>query len=147
MLGILFFEKFKEIKTWYFIIPFVVGIALGILDGFNIKTSIFEVDLIISLIQMSSLVFGICGLVIRLCLLIKNVKVQKVLGFISGSTLHILLFQQLYFCCVGVGESPAYLDLPVTLIGGFVIYVLWIYAEKLIKKIRNNKMRKYKNLI
>ena len=147
MLGILFFEKFKEIKTWYFIIPFVVGIALGILDGFNIKTSIFEVDLIISLIQMSSLVFGICGLVIRLCLLIKNVKVQKVLGFISGSTLHILLFQQLYFCCVGVGESPAYLDLPVTLIGGFVIYVLWIYAEKLIKKIRNDRMRKYKNLI
>lgn len=144
MIGIIFFEKFEKVRYWYILVSLIIGTTLGILSGLGIITGIYEIDFLLSTIQITGMSFGVMALVIKLGLFIKNEKFKKVVGFVAGSTLHILLFQQLYFCCVGVGKSPMYIDLPVTLIGGFVIYVLWIYVEKLIKLINLKLIEKYK---
>lgn len=135
-LGIFIFENFKKIKTWHGLIFLIVGIVLGVMRGFNISSNVFEIDYILNNIQMVSLVFGLVILTIHLGLHIKNMKFTNAIGFVAGSTLHILLFQQLYFCCCRVlsPNSPVYLDLLITLIGGFLIYVVWHIIEKSIKK-------------
>lgn len=142
-LGIFVFENFRKIKIWHGIVFLIVGIVLGILKGFDISSNIFEIDYLLNNVQMASLVFGLVVLVIHLGLYVNSGKFKNAVGFVAGSTLHILLFQQLYFCCTSVlaPNSPAWLDMIITLVGGFLIYAVWYLIEKGINKIKqkNNK--------
>lgn len=85
------------------------------------------------------------GLVTAVTYIFKNLDFKcKWISFVGGSTLHILLFQQLYFCCVGVGRNKAYIDVPIAIIGGVIVYWVFKFAGKIISEKRNFGARKAK---
>lgn len=130
-LGTLLYRKLDDICSWHICVVLGISIALKIFESefVYVGGGLYS---IYSLIQGAMWCFGLVCAVIYF---FRRIDIKsRVLSFISGSTLHILLFQQLYFCCVGVGRHKAYIDALVALFGGVAVYVLFVYAEKIVTK-------------
>lgn len=132
-LGILLYRKLDDIRAHHIVIVFGISMLLKIFDEAfaYVGGAVYS---LYSLIQSALWCFGIVSAVVYIfrCFDINS----KALSFISGSTIHILLFQQLYFCCVGVGRHKAYIDAPVALFGGIAVYAMFVCAEKMVKRRR-----------
>lgn len=77
------------------------------------------------------------GLLVAVVYIFKNLDFKfKWISFVGGSTLHILLFQQLYFYCVGVGRNKAYIDVTIAIIGGMIVYRIFKFVGKTISEKR-----------
>lgn len=145
----LFVDVNKFISVRFFVI-FVCGIAIWkyyrrlnaftvgscVLFGFFIAavrnisglTGIYAIDSAFGAIQA---MFWCGGIVCMLMKIFERTKKEcAIVKFVAGSTLHILLFQQLYFCCVGTARHMAYLDAPVALLGGVAAFAISQAAKK-----------------
>lgn len=131
--GRLLFAYFGKITPRHIIFLVLAGLLLAAAGYYSTASGVYALDWIPDTLQGVSWCTGIVACVIFVFACAGDVApaVKRVTAFLAGSTLHILLFQQTYFCCVGVGRHKAALDLAVSLAGGFIVYVLWRPAEKL----------------
>lgn len=127
-LGVLLYRKLDDICSWHIVITLGLAIILRMLEEMlaHVGSGIY---VLYSSIQGAMWCFG---LVCAVVYIFRSINIySKLLSFVSGSTLHILLFQQLYFCCVGVGRHKAYVDAPVALVGGIAVYLIFAYIKKI----------------
>ena len=123
----LHYEKFTpRMVTVMLLGGFVISATKFFFGG----TGVYEADLAWSCLQQALWCTGITVMLLKGFVMKDATFAQKVMAFIAGSTLHILLFQQIYFCGVGVGRHLAYIDAPAALLGGLAVYILWTLAEK-----------------
>lgn len=140
-LGMVLYYNFGKIRAEHikWILTFAVGMKLfSVAFGGKVP----PIDSAHSILQSALWCFGILTAVIYIFNAF-DIK-GKWISFLGGSTLHILLFQQIYFCCVGTGRSKAYIDLPIALLGGILAYVLFGIAEKSFVKLRKSVVQKKK---
>lgn len=137
-LGTLLYRELDNIRAEHIVITLGMAILLRLLgDAFASVGG--AVNSLYSSLQGALWCFGLVSAVIYL---FRGVTVKsKILSHLSGSTLHILLFQQLYFCCVGVGRHKAYIDAPIALIGGVIVYFVFCYANKVVGRIKPLRKR------
>lgn len=138
-LGMLLYYNFGKIRAWH--INAILTIAGGMkLFSVAFGGEVAPIDAAYSTIQSALWCFGILAAVVYIfdCIDVKG----KWISYLGGSTLHILLFQQLYFCCVGVSRNKVYIDLPVAIIGGVAVYFMFGVVKKLAKSGKNLLLKK-----
>lgn len=136
--GTALYYEFNHIRLRQMFACIFMGAVIVVARNYIGYAGIFPIDDLFSIIQTACWCFGLAGIVI---LQTKNFAADcKALTLMSESTLHILLFQQLYFCCVGVERHKAYIDAPVALIGGLLVFLGIRYLKVFIRKCRNNSM-------
>lgn len=135
------------IRNNYFKISNII-IDISILFGFLVSavryidglTGIYVIDSASGIIQG---LFWCGGIVCMVMKLLENCcKESKCVKFVAASTLHILLFQQLYFCCVGTARHIAYIDAPIALLGGMIAFIMHKQIANLSNKILVNRKDK-----
>lgn len=126
--GMTLFYEFDKIRIEHIALSIAAGFMLTAAFHYIGGTGIYAIDSVFSAVQGVCWCFGIVALFV---IMLKNYN--KRIWFIctvGGSTLHILLFQQLYFCCVGTARNKAYIDAPVAILCGIAIYII----SKLLRK-------------
>lgn len=141
-LGTLLYRKLDDICSWHIGVVLGMSVVLKMLDGAFAYVG-GGLYLLYSPMQGALWCFGLVCAVVYIA---RGIYVNsRVLSFVSGSTLHILLFQQLYFCCVGVGRHKAYIDAPIALFGGIATYALFVYVRKIVVRANTILLKRKKN--
>lgn len=127
MFSFMHFDKFTPMKIAAVLLA---GFVISFVKFFIGDVGVAEIDLAFMTVQQALWCTGLTVLLLHGVYAEKGSARHKAIAFVAGSTLHILLFQQIYFCAVGVGRHLPQTDLPAALLGGFAVYVLWVLAEK-----------------
>lgn len=140
-LGTVLYYNFGKIRAEH--IKWILTLAVGMkLFSVAFGGKVPPIDSAYSILQSALWCFGILTAVVYIFNAF-DIK-GKWVSFLGGSTLHILLFQQIYFCIVGTGRNKAYIDLPIALFGGILVYVLFEIAEKYLAKPKKSVAKKKK---
>ena len=131
--GIVLFDHFSRIQWWVFVVTALLGLALGLVMEFVPEGFAWDKAKTIDDLQLALYTFGVVGGLIVFTSNIRYRHKHNPLSVFADSTLHILLFQQVYFCCIGDRPKHIALDAFVALIGGVCFYLAWYWVAKLIK--------------
>lgn len=119
---------YRRLKSFTVAGCVLFGFFIAAVRNISGLTGIYAIDSALGAIQS---MFWCGGIVCMLMKIFEGMEKECALvKFIAGSTLHILLFQQLYFCCVGTARHMAYIDAPVALFGGVAAFALSKAAKK-----------------
>ena len=139
MLGIVLFDRFSRIPWWTFVATALLGLALGLVMEFVPSAFAWDRARTVEDLQLALYTFGVTGGLIVFTSNVRYRHKHNPLSVFADSTLHVLLFQQVYFCCVG--DRPKYiaLDIFIALIGGVCFYLAWYWVAKGIKIAKNKR--------
>lgn len=138
-LGIILYKYYRKISAWHINATLTAATALKFLEVVVGGFSNGAISSLCSTVQGALWCFGLLTAIIYIFDRI-NFK-GKAISFLGGTTLHILLFQQIYFCVVGVGRHKAYIDAPIALVGGVVCYLIFAAAGKIFPCVRRHFVR------
>ena len=139
MLGIMLFDRFSRIPWWIFVLAAVAGLATGLVMEFVPAAFAWDASKTLDDLQLALYTFGVSGGLIVLTSGIRYRFKHNPLSVFADSTLHILLFQQVYFCCIGDRPEHIALDTFIALIGGLAFYLAWYWAVKGVKLLKTKK--------
>ena len=139
MLGIMLFDRFSRIPWWIFVLAAVAGLATGLVMEFVPAAFAWDASKTLDDLQLALYTFGVSGGLIVLTSGIRYRFKHNPLSVFADSTLHILLFQQVYFCCIGDRPEHIALDTFIALIGGLAFYLAWYWAVKGVKLLKAKK--------
>ena len=142
MAGIVLFDRFSKVPWWGFLLFALAGFGLGLTIVLLPTAFAWDTAGVLYDLQLALYTFGVTGGLIVGTSWLRYRHKKNPLTIFADSTLHILLFQQIYFCCVGSRPKHILLDTCVALLGGFAYYLLWVCSAKGISMFASRKRQK-----